>query len=235
MNPDVPLPTARQLKAFCESHRFVKLAVFGSALREDFGPESDVDLLVKFDPDADVSLFDQLQAQDEISPLFGGRRIDLVTVDSLVRYIRDRVLAEAELLYPRRVAARQPPFALDDDTPLRLMRVRARRAMAQCEGRTREDLDDDRRLNDLVCYSVQRVGLRAGRVSEVCRKELPGIDFDGLAELSRHLIKEYDAIDLDRLWAAATETCPAVVTQLDAFLPPEDQRPGAYRGKPIVW
>ena len=235
MNPDVPLPTAQQLKEFCGSHRIVKLAVYGSALREDFGPESDIDLLVKFDPDADVPLFDRVRAQDEIAPLFGGRRIDLVTADSLVRYIRDRVLAEAELLYPRQVPARQPPLALDDDTPLRLMRDRARKAMARSEGRTRDDLDDDRTLNDLVCYAVQRVGLFAGRVSEACRKELPGIDFDGLADLSRRLIEEYDAIDLDRLWAAATETCPTVVTQLDAFLPPEDQRPGAYRGEPLDW
>ncbi len=94
--------------------------MYGSALREDFGPESDIDLLVKFDPDADVSLFDRLRAQDEIAPLFGGRRIDLVPGDSLVWYIRDRVLAEAELLYPRRVPARQPPLALVDDAPLRV-------------------------------------------------------------------------------------------------------------------
>ena len=87
----------------------------------------------------------------------------------------------------------------------------------------------------MVCYAVQRVGLCAGRVSEACRKELSGIDFDGLADLSRHLIEEYDAINLDRLWAAATETCPTVVTQLDAFLPPEDQRPGADRGEPLDW
>ena len=107
--------------------------------------------------------------------------------------------------------------------------------MARSEGRTRDDLDDDRTLNDVVSYAVQRVGLCAGRLSEGCRKELPGIDFIGLADLSRRLMEEYNAIDLDRLWAAATETCPTVVTQLDAFLPPEDQRPGAYRGEPLDW
>ena len=69
MNPNAPIPTVAQLKEFCESNGIAKLAVFGSALREDFGPESDVDLLVKLTPDAHKSLLGQEQLQRDISPL----------------------------------------------------------------------------------------------------------------------------------------------------------------------
>ena len=234
MNPDVPLPCAAQLKRFCQAHGIVKLAVYGSALREDFGPHSDVDLLVKFDPEADVSLPDPIEVQEDISVLFGGRRVDLFTVESLIGLIRDRIVAEAEQLYPHRKPAHQPPLAVDDDTPLRLMRGHARRAIQVSAGRTRKDLDDDRTLRELVCYAVQRVGLRASRVSPATREDLPGIDFDELADLSRHLIQEHAAIDYDRLWAA-TQACRGIVRQLDAYLPPEDERPGAYRGEPVGW
>ena len=137
MNPEVPIPAPEQLKEFCEAHHIVKLAVYGSALREDFGPDSDIDVLVKFDPDAGVSLFDQFQTKDDLSPLFGGRSIDLFTADSLIHYIRDRIIAEAELLYPCRKPAKQPPLEVDDDTPLRLMRDHARKAIQRSAGRTR--------------------------------------------------------------------------------------------------
>ena len=235
MNPDVPIPAPEQLKEFCEAHHIVKLAVYGSALREDFGPDSDIDMLVKFDPDAGVSLFDQFQTKDDLSPLFGGRRIDLFTAESLPRYTRDRIIAEAEHLYPDRKPGKQPPLAVDEDTPLRWMRDLARKTVERSVDRTRQDLEEDSVLRDLVCYALEPIGLPVKRVSQARRQELPGIDFDELADLRRHLIEERYAVDLDRLWVAATETCPAIVKQLDAYLPPEDQRPGAYRGEPLDW
>ena len=167
--------------------------------------------------------------------MFGGRRIDLFTAESLPRYTRDRIIAEAEHLFPCRKPGKQPPLAVDEDTPLRFMRDLARRAVEKTAGRTRQDLGEDRFLRYLVCYAIQRVGLPVKRVSEAQRKKFPTIDFEELADLRRHLIEERYVIDLDRLWAAATETCPAIVTALDAFLPPEDERPGAYRGEPLDW
>ncbi len=235
MNPDAPIPTLEQLKPFCEAHHIVKLAVYGSALREDFGPESDIDLLVKFDPDAGVSLFDQFQMKEDLSPLFGGRRIDLFTAESLPRYTRDRIMAEAEHVYPERKPGKQPPLAVDEDTPLRWMRDLARETVKRTVDRTRQDFDEDIELREMIRYALEGIGLPVKRVSMALRQELPGIDFDELADLRRHLIEEFPAMDLDRVWAAATETCPAIVKHLDAYLPPEDERPGAYRGEPIVW
>ena len=86
-----------QIAAFCRQNRIRRLALFGSILRDDFQPQSDVDVLVEFEPDARVGLrFFELQ--DELSSLL-GRKVDLNTVGFLGKHIRDNVLAEAEVQY----------------------------------------------------------------------------------------------------------------------------------------
>jgi predicted nucleotidyltransferase len=66
-----------RLNAFCRTHRVRRLSVFGSALREDFRPDSDVDILVSFEEGAHHSLFDLVTMQDELEALL-GRKVDLV-------------------------------------------------------------------------------------------------------------------------------------------------------------
>jgi predicted nucleotidyltransferase len=87
-----------QVAEFCRRNHIRWLAVFGSALRDDFGPDSDVDVLVEFDPDAKLGLA-FFGLPDELSPIFSGRQVDIVTRDSLNRWIRTRVLREAQVLY----------------------------------------------------------------------------------------------------------------------------------------
>jgi len=95
-NVDVP---AGRIAEFCRRHGIRRLAVFGSALREDFGPDSDIDLLVEFERDRIPTLFDIAGMEQELSALFGGRKVDLRTPEDLSRYIRQQVLAEAEVQY----------------------------------------------------------------------------------------------------------------------------------------
>jgi len=90
----VPLP---RLADFCERHHIRRLALFGSVLRDDFTPESDVDVLVEFEAGRTPG-FAFVRMQDELSEIL-GRRVDLNTVNSLSKYFRDEVLAEAEELY----------------------------------------------------------------------------------------------------------------------------------------
>jgi len=80
--------------AFCRRHRVRRLGLFGSVLRDDFGPESDVDVLVEFEPDGAPGFFELGEMQEELSSLF-GRNVDLRTPRSLSPYFRDRVLREA--------------------------------------------------------------------------------------------------------------------------------------------
>ena len=84
---------------FCQAHRIRKLALFGSVLRDDFGPDSDVDVLVEFEPGTRVGLFDVARMERELSPLLGGRDVDLRTAEDLSRHFRDQVLNSAEVHY----------------------------------------------------------------------------------------------------------------------------------------
>jgi len=77
----------------------VEFSLFGSILREDFRPESDVDVLVTFAPEAQVSLFDLVQMQIELESLF-GRPVDVVEKDALRNPFRKReILSTAQVVY----------------------------------------------------------------------------------------------------------------------------------------
>jgi len=91
-----------QLAAFCGRHHIRRLAIFGSALRDDFGPESDLDVLVDFMPGHVPGFFRLFEMEEELSGLFGGRKVELRTPEDLSRYFRDQVVATAEVQYVRR-------------------------------------------------------------------------------------------------------------------------------------
>lgn len=86
------------LAALCRRHHISTLSLFGSVLRDDFRPDSDVDLLVEFEPEHTPG-FGIVAIERELSGIFGGHRVDLVTTVALHRLIRDRVLREARKLY----------------------------------------------------------------------------------------------------------------------------------------
>jgi uncharacterized protein len=87
-----------QLEQFCRRHRIRRLSLFGSVLRNDFRPDSDVDVLVEFEPEAHISLFDMAEMELELGEML-GRKIDLRTPGDLSRYFRDEVTREAEVQY----------------------------------------------------------------------------------------------------------------------------------------
>jgi predicted nucleotidyltransferase len=98
MNPAV-LPGSRVLRAFCERWKVRELAVFGSALRPDFGLASDVDVLVSFEPGARITAFDLVDMRDELHQVF-GRNVDLVEKEALLNPFRRReILRTAQVLY----------------------------------------------------------------------------------------------------------------------------------------
>lgn len=87
-----------RLAEFCRRHHIRRLAFFGSVLRADFGPNSDVDVLVEFEP-GHTPGFRFVRIERELSEILEGRRVDLVTPKFLNLRIRDRVLAVAETQY----------------------------------------------------------------------------------------------------------------------------------------
>ncbi len=86
------------ITTFCRKHHIRRLALFGSVLRDDFGPESDVDVLVEFEPGTRVGMIRLAGMEIELGELL-GRKVDLNTPGFLSKHYRQRVLAEAEVQY----------------------------------------------------------------------------------------------------------------------------------------
>ena len=101
MNPDLSAPMDR-LAAYCQANGIARLDLFGSALRADFGPESDIDLLVELEPDRKIGLFDFARMEQELAEIF-GRKVDLIerlAVEQSRNYIRRaEILGTAETIY----------------------------------------------------------------------------------------------------------------------------------------
>jgi predicted nucleotidyltransferase len=87
------------LEAFCRHRGIRRLAVFGSALRSDFRPDSDIDVLVEFEPGCTPGLLGMARMERELSALLDGRKVDLRTPEDISRYFRNQVLVEAEVQY----------------------------------------------------------------------------------------------------------------------------------------
>ena len=100
MNPRIEIPVDR-IAAFCQRNHISRLALFGSVLRDDFAPESDVDVLVKFEPGTRVGLA-FINLQDELSNVL-GRRVDMSTFEGVERsrnwLLRAEILDSAEVVY----------------------------------------------------------------------------------------------------------------------------------------
>ncbi|HYO89050.1 MAG TPA: nucleotidyltransferase family protein [Candidatus Limnocylindrales bacterium] len=89
----------RLLAALCERWHIRKLALFGSALRGDFRPDSDVDVLVEFEPGHTPDFFALFELETELSALMNGHPVDLVTTPALNRHLRTGVLSSAKVIY----------------------------------------------------------------------------------------------------------------------------------------
>ncbi len=89
------------IEQFCLRNGIKKLSLFGSVLRDDFGPDSDIDVLVEFMPEARVGFFELFDIQEELSHILGGKKVDIRTPNEISLHFRDKVLNESELQYAR--------------------------------------------------------------------------------------------------------------------------------------
>ena len=101
MNRSIVLPHS-EIAAFCDRWQIAELSLFGSALRDDFRPDSDIDFLVAFAPEADWSLLDHVRMQQELEQIL-GREVDLVSkraIEQSSNWIRrQEILSSAQLIY----------------------------------------------------------------------------------------------------------------------------------------
>lgn len=92
---DIPV---REIAAFCRRHQIREMALFGSVLRDDFGPQSDVDVLVEFQSEARIGYLGFFRLQDELADLF-GREVDLFTPNSLKPFARETAMQTKSVIY----------------------------------------------------------------------------------------------------------------------------------------
>jgi uncharacterized protein len=95
---NIALPRDR-LDEFCRRNHIARLSLFGSVLREDFRPDSDVDVLVEFEEGHTPGFLGLARMEKELSEMLGGRKVDLRTPHDLSRYFRDEVLDAAVVQY----------------------------------------------------------------------------------------------------------------------------------------
>lgn len=95
--PAIPIPTEK-IADFCRRNGIRKLSLFGSVLRDDFGPDSDVDVLVEFHPGKVIG-WKIIEIEDELSAILGGRKVDLVRTNALYHRLKDRILSSSQVQY----------------------------------------------------------------------------------------------------------------------------------------
>ncbi|MGI6395078.1 MAG: nucleotidyltransferase family protein [bacterium] len=89
----------KKLNIFCKKWNIVEFALFGSVLREDFNSESDVDVLISFDEDVEISLFDLVEIKEELESFF-GRKVDVVEKKAIKNPYRVKdIFSNMEILY----------------------------------------------------------------------------------------------------------------------------------------
>lgn len=99
MTAQIAIPQA-EIAALCQRYYVQRLALFGSVLRDDFDPSSDLDMVVEFEADTRVGFFKLIDLQDALSDLL-ERPVDLHTPESLSKYFRQQVVDSAQVIYER--------------------------------------------------------------------------------------------------------------------------------------
>ncbi len=100
LNPKIKIKH-RKIEDFCKRYRIRKLSFFGSAIKESFRPDSDIDILVEFEAGQSAGFLGLAHMEGELSRIMGGRRIDLRTPGELSRYFRNEVVASALVEYAK--------------------------------------------------------------------------------------------------------------------------------------
>jgi len=100
MSPRLSIPRDK-VAAFCRKHGIRKFSLFGSVIRDDFGPDSDVDVLAEFKPDVRFTLFDLVGMQEELSAIT-GRKTEIFEFRALRPWMQEEVAGSMELFYESR-------------------------------------------------------------------------------------------------------------------------------------
>lgn len=235
------------IAAFCRRNRIRRMALFGSVLRDDFGPESDVDVLVEFEPDVRLG-WEFFEVSADLGQIL-GRKADMHTFESIENkqnwLLREEILGSVEALYERGPGyeswpqeGRDKPLKTggkrrDDRVPLLDMLIHARKAVDLFGGISREDLDEIKEL--ALARAVEVIGEAANRVSPATRQRHPAVPWGEIIGTRNVLAHGYDEVDLDKLCDIVRGHLPLLISQLEAIVGKEPSDAAPLRAKGRSW
>ena len=210
------------IRAYCRQRPIKRLLLFGSALREDFTQESDIDLLVEYAPEADLDAYEIFRQQEDFSEII-GRPVDLGEPHSLKPYIRQEVIESAELIYDVNgiEPGRSKPMPKKPDRDrLRLLDMRdaAEDAISIAGGYSRAEIEKIRMQQLALVKAVEIIGEAANHVSEETKALAPDIDWGDIVGMRNNLVHAYWKINYDALWDVITYQLPPLISELHRLI-----------------
>ncbi|HEX5165914.1 MAG TPA: nucleotidyltransferase domain-containing protein [Thermomicrobiales bacterium] len=201
--------TEKQLAAICNRYHVRELALYGSVLREDFRDDSDIDVLVEFEPDASIGFSDLIGLQQDLADTV-GREVDLVERRSLHPANRDAVLEQAQTIWPEWQALDIMPARPFRREWLQLhVMIEAADDLAEMlDGQNRATvIGSDLRRSALI-VPLTRIGHLAGRLPDDIRRRYSDVDWHGWEERGDRLTRRYWDIDWNMVWTMAVDEAP---------------------------
>jgi predicted nucleotidyltransferase/uncharacterized protein with HEPN domain len=210
-NPNITVPEDA-IRDFCRKWNLKTFHFYGSVMRNDFRPDSDIDVLVEFSPDANPS-FSDLGTMQEVLESLLCRKVDLTdrrSVDRSENYIR-----RIGMLSGKPPVLRQMSYLLD-----MLISVRA---IAKIAGdNPREIIDSDELAFHALIFNVRWLAISAGRVDEPTREKLPDIPWDILDCTGRMIEDDLFNLDKQTIKEVAWDVVPRIIPLLADIIPAED-------------
>jgi uncharacterized protein len=201
------------IDAFCAKWKITRFEFFGSVIREDFRPDSDIDVLVTYAPNVHLSLGDLMQIDEEAAAIL-GRKVDIVErvgVEKSPNYIRRKLILEQDKRYSK------------DEARLLDILLYARDIHRFCSDATDESFAGDHAEKpDAIAFCMSQISRRASALSDATRAREPRIDWTKLAGLHDHMQDEHFHLDISFVRAFSTTEIADLISLLEPHVPPEE-------------
>jgi len=198
-----------KLSVFCKKWNIVEFALFGSVLRNDFNSESDVDVLVSFDQNTNISLFDLVEMQEELESFF-GREVDIIERTAIKNpYRMKNIFANMEFCM------------LPEERDLSLlwdMLEAAKDVVAFIENVKFSDFENDKKLRYATERQILVIGEAAKNISESTKKDYSEIPWKSIVGMRNILAHEYGEVLTSRIWSTAKNDIPNLIAKINAAL-----------------
>jgi uncharacterized protein with HEPN domain/predicted nucleotidyltransferase len=220
-----------QIADFCQRWNIIELALFGSILRDDFRPDSDIDILASFARNTSWNIFDFIQMQEQLETML-GRDVDLTQKQQINNpFSRSQILATCHIIYSENrtisslyLAIKPANLLMQADNRNQAALWDMVEAIKQIIEFTANSSCAEYRGNRMVQRAVEReleiLGEAARRISEEFHQANADIDWRNMINLRNLIAHRYDRVEPDTLWNIIITVLPGLLSQLELLLPP---------------